>query len=116
MPTLYCNIESIPKSLLPSQTIARVAPKDRSTFEDENWKFCNIDRISNFEDLNESLCPTVCQLKKDENEAIFYKIEPHSVLSIPQVSETIFVDKMLRVKPFSVASLDSLAGMVSERK
>ena len=35
VPTLYCNIESIPKSLLPSQTTRRVAPKDRSiTLED----------------------------------------------------------------------------------
>ena len=34
VPTFYCNIESIPKSL-----------------EDENSKFCNIDRISNFEDM-----------------------------------------------------------------
>ena len=32
------------------------------------------------------------------------KIEPHSVLSIPQVSEIIVVDKMLHVKLFSVAS------------
>ena len=104
MPTLYCNIESIPKSLLPSQTAGRVAPKDISTLEDEHFKFCNIDRISNFEDLNESLCHTDYHLKKDENEAIFYKIEPHSVLSVPQVSETIVVDKMLHVKLFSVAS------------
>ena len=43
--TLYCNIESIPKSLLPSQTTGRVAPKDRSTLEDEHSKFCKIDRI-----------------------------------------------------------------------
>ena len=48
VPTLYCNIESIPRSLLPSQTTGRVAPKDRITLEDENSKFCNIDRISNF--------------------------------------------------------------------
>ena len=82
VPTLYCNIESIPKSLLPSQTTGRVAPKDRSTLEVEHSKFCNIDRISNFEDLNESFCPPCYQLKKDENEAIFYKIQPHSVLSI----------------------------------
>ena len=45
MPTLYCNIESIPKSLLPSQTNGRGAPKNRLTLEDENSKFCNIDRI-----------------------------------------------------------------------
>ena len=64
VPTPYCNIESIPKSLLPSQTTGRVAPKDRSTLEDETSKFCNIDRISNFEDLNESLCPTGYQSKK----------------------------------------------------
>ena len=101
VPTFYCNLKSIPKSLLPSQTTGRVALKDRSTLEDEHSKFCNIDRISNFEDLNESLCPTGYQLKKDENEVIFYKIEPHS---IPQVSETIVVDKMLHVKLFSVAS------------
>ena len=101
--TLYCNIESIPKSLLPSQTTGRVAPKDRSTLEDEHSKFCNTDRISNFE-VNKSLCPAGYQLKKDENEAIFYKIEPHSVLSVPQVSETTVVDKMLHVKLFSVAS------------
>ena len=55
--------------------------------------------------MNESLCPTSYQLKKDENEAIFYKIEPHSVLSIPEVSETIVVDKMLNVKLFSVTSI-----------
>ena len=36
-------------------------------------------------DLNESLGPTDYQLKKDENEAIFYRTEPHS--TIPQVSE-----------------------------
>ena len=60
--TLYCNIESIPKSLLPSQTARRVASKDRPTLEDEHSKFCNIDRISNFKDLNESLCPTCYQL------------------------------------------------------
>ena len=87
VPTFYCNIESIPKPL-----------------EDENSKFCNIDQISNFEDMNESLCPTGYHRKKDENEAIFYKIEPLSVLSIPQVCETIVVDKMLHVKLFSVAS------------
>ena len=77
MPTLYCNIDYIPNCLLPSQTTERVAPKDRSTFEDEHSKFCNIDRISNFKNLNECLCPTGYQLKKDENEAIFYKIELH---------------------------------------
>ena len=54
--------------------------------------------------MNESLCPTGYQLKKDENEAIFYKIEPQSVLLIPQVSGTIVVDEMLHVKLFSVAS------------
>ena len=59
MPTIYCNIESISKSLLPSQITGRVPPKDRSTLEDEHLKFCNFDHISNFEDLNESLCPTV---------------------------------------------------------
>ena len=104
VPTLHCNIESTPKSLLPSQTTGRVAPKDRSTLEDEHSKFCKIDRISNFEDLNESLCPTGYQLKKEQNEAISYKIEPHSVLSVPQVSETNVADKMLHVKLFSVAS------------
>ena len=70
-----------------------------------------INRISNFEDLNESLSTTGYQLKKDENEAMFYRIEPLSVLSIPQVSETIVVDKMLNFKLFSVAS-----PMVLERK
>ena len=90
--------------MLPSQTTGRVAPKDRSSLEDKILKFCNIARISNFEDLNERLCPTCYQLKKDDNEAILYKIEPHSVLSIPQISETIVVDKMLHVKLFSVAS------------
>ena len=108
MPTLYCNIDYIPNCLLPSQTTERVAPKDRSTFEDEHSKFCNIDRISNFKNLNECLCPTGYQLKKDENEAIFYKIEPHWVLSIPQVSETIVVHKMLYVNLFSVNSLTPL--------
>ena len=49
--------------------------------------------------MNESLCPTGYQLKQYENEAIFYKNEPHSLLSTPQVSETIVVDKL-----FSVAS------------
>ena len=72
--------------------------------EHEHSKFCNIYRISNFEDLNESLCPSGYQPKKDKNEAIFYKIEPHAVLSVPQVSETITVDKMLHVKLFSVVS------------
>ena len=60
--TLYCNIVSIPKSLLPSQTTEIVAPKDRSTLEVENSKFCNIDEISDFEDLNESFSPTGYQL------------------------------------------------------
>ena len=119
VPTLYCNIESIPRSLLPSQITGRVAPKERSTLEDENSKFCNIHRISDCEDLNESLHPTGYQLKKDENEAIFYKIEPqYSVLSIPQVSETI-ADKMLHVKLFLLLLLlfqYSLAKMVSEKK
>ena len=45
VPTLYCNIESIPKSLLTLQTTGRVVPKDKSTLEDENSKFCNIDQI-----------------------------------------------------------------------
>ena len=49
--------------------------------------------------MNESLCPTGYQLKQYENEAIFYKKEPHSLLPTPQVSETIVVDKL-----FSVAS------------
>ena len=54
--------------------------------------------------MNESLCPTGYELEKDENEAIFYKIELHSVLSILQISETIVVDRMQHVKLFSVAS------------
>ena len=78
MPTLYENIESFPKSLLQSQTTGRVAHKGKSTLEDKKLKFWNIDRISCFEDLNESLCPTGDELKKDETEAVFYKIEPHS--------------------------------------
>ena len=82
--TLYCNIESIPKSLLPLQTTGRVAPKDRSTLEDEHSKFCNTDRISNFE-VNKSLCPAGYQLKKDENEAIFYKIEPISTFNFTSI-------------------------------
>ena len=102
VPILYSNTESIRKSLLPSKTTGRAALKYRPTLEDENSKFSNIDRISNFEDLNEILSRPV--IKKDENEAIFYKIEPHSVLSFPQVSETIVVDKMLHVELFSVAS------------
>ena len=102
MPVLYCNTESIRKSLLPSKTTGRAALKNRSTLEDENSKFSNIGRISNFEDLSQISSPSV--IKKDENEAIFYKIEAHSVLSFPQVSETIAVDKMLRVELFSVAS------------
>ena len=77
MSTLYCTTESIPKSLLPLQTTGRVAPK--------NSKFCNIDRNSNFEDLNESLCPTCYQLKKDENEVIFYKIEPETKYLKPSI-------------------------------
>ena len=88
MPTFYCTT-LLCNTLLPSQTTGRVAPKDRSTLED---------------DLNESLYPTDYQLKKDENEAICYKIEPHSVLSVPQVSETTVVDKMLHAKLFSVVS------------
>ena len=39
MPTLHGNIESSPKSLLPSQTTGRVATKDRSTLEDEHSNF-----------------------------------------------------------------------------
>ena len=58
--------------------------------------------------MNESLCLTGYQLEKDENEAIFYKIELHSVLSILQISETIVVDRMQHVKLFSVASPISL--------
>ena len=54
--------------------------------------------------MNVSLCPTDYQLKKAENEPTFYKTEPHSVLSVPQVSQTIVVDKILHVKLFSVAS------------
>ena len=48
VPILCSNIESIPKSLLSSQTTERVAAKDRSTLEDEHSKFCNFDQISNF--------------------------------------------------------------------
>ena len=54
--------------------------------------------------MSECSCPTGYELKKDENKAIFYKIEPNSVLSIPQVSEAIVVDKMLHFNLFSVAS------------
>ena len=53
VPTLYCNIESIPKSLLPSRTTGRAPLKDRSTLEDEHSKFCSFDRISNFENLTD---------------------------------------------------------------
>ena len=48
VPTFYCTT-LLCNTLLPSQTTGRVAPKDRSTLED---------------DLNESLYPTGYQLKK----------------------------------------------------
>ena len=73
VPTLYCNIESIPNSLLPSQTTGRVAPKDRSILEDENPKFCNVDRFSNFEDLMKVYALLVINLKKMRMEQYFTK-------------------------------------------
>ena len=39
VPTIYCNIESIPKSLLPSQTTGRVVPKDRSILKTKIQNF-----------------------------------------------------------------------------
>ena len=40
--TLYCNVEFLTRSLLPSQTTGRVAPKDRTTLEDEHSKFATL--------------------------------------------------------------------------
>ena len=85
VPTLYCNIESISKSLLTSQTTVRVAPRDRSTLEDENSKFCNINRNSNFENLNGSLCPTVIYLKKIRMKRYFTNITPFSTFNSTSV-------------------------------
>ena len=64
VPTIYCNIDSVPSSLLPSHANERKAPKDRSTLADQHLQFSTIDRISSFEELNEHLCPPGTNSKK----------------------------------------------------
>ena len=63
-----------------------------------------MDKIVDFADINESLCPSGYQLQTDESRAIFYKIENCKNFAIPTVTETIVIDKNLHVKLFSTGT------------
>lgn len=100
VPNYYCSDTDIPPSLLPTPETSRKPPTDRSQ-SDELKSFCSEDEIKCFSDITDVLCPPGyrLELQVQEDRAIFYKLEK-TLHDIPEVTETIVIDKNLHVKLF----------------
>ena len=57
-------------------------------------------RIKIFSESNDKLCPFGYKLDLDEEKTKFYKTEYNATYNIPQITETITVDKFFHVKFF----------------
>ena len=99
VPTNYGDLD-IPHSVRPTPTHTRKPPTDRSTLPDQLNDFRAQDAISNFDDLDESICPPGYKLEvhEENRKAIFYKMEKNNLHNIPEVTATIVVDDTLCVK------------------
>ena len=62
--------------------------------------FDKSDEIKTFSEITNKLCPFEYKLDLNEQKATFYKTEHHATYSIPQITETITVDKFFHVKLF----------------
>ena len=97
VPTNYAADIDIPPSVLPTPQTTRKPPTDRSQ-PDQLGDFRKDDMIKSLADITNSICPPGYKLEvHDGKAAILYKLET-TVNNIPEVTETIVVDKDLHVK------------------
>ena len=101
IPSIYSTADSVPPSVPPTPKTSRTLPSVRKPFiPDEKEVFDKNDWIKKFSELTDKLCPFGYKLDLDEEKATFYKTEYHATCNIPQITETITVDKFFPVKLF----------------
>ena len=83
----YCQLSALIENHQP--------PTERIFQEDELAKFMEADKISSFDDLDESRAPPGFQYRRCEDHVVYYRMvyDP-----FPTVKETIHVDENLHVK------------------
>ena len=101
VPSIYPNLDGVvSKSLLPSMPTRRKSPTRRA-FPDQINDFKLQDKIKDFSQIDDSLCPEDgYQLQLHTGKAIFYKTESCRVNDIPIVTEVIVITESLNVKLF----------------
>ena len=80
-------------------SVPRKSPRKRIFQEDENDTFLMRDRISSFDDMNDSLAPLGYQCNKYNDHIVFYRMQV-SELGAPEIIECIRVDRDMHVKLF----------------
>ena len=102
VPTLNDNVPDLPPSILPTpQPLPRKLPTKRGlTTEDELKKFREMDKIENFNELNESCAPEGFLFKRGPDFVIYFNLEEENEFGIPFVNVSIRIDSNLRVNLF----------------
>ena len=80
-------------------SVPRKSPRKRIYQKDPYEQFVMNDRISSFDDLNESLAPLGYQTNKYNDHIVYYRMQV-SELGAPEVMECLRVDRDLHVKLF----------------
>ena len=99
IPVTYDN-NNIPKSLIPTPIILRKPPTNRNTLPDEKPLFVESDRISSYEQLDETLCPVEYTFVRRKECVIYYKMEIIEPSNAPKIVASIVIDSKMHVKLF----------------
>ena len=99
IPTIFGEqvLKSTPVSKLPSVTTTRKPPKQRLSATKEENELQNSDKISSFDQVNESICPREFLFQRFESHVLYYRIFYEEGDDTPYL-ESIAVDRNLHVK------------------
>ena len=100
VPTIYDPSNNIPPSLLPTPIVLRKPPKDRSTLPDEKPAYISNERITSFQELDETLTPPGYTFLRCGDRVVYYKMELVEPYMMAKVVASISVDTQMHVHLF----------------
>ena len=101
---------------MPTPKILRKPPSRVTALPDQLDDFNDYDKISDFSNIGESLCPSGYKLQTDKSRVVFYKLENCKTFDIPTATKAIITDDDLQVKLFfSGFPIPSLHGLLKEK-
>ena len=77
---------------MPTLKSQRKPPSRATALPDQVDDFDDHDKISDFSNIGESLCPSGYKLQIDKSRKVFYKLENRKTFGIPTVTEAIVTD------------------------